>query len=60
VLDSIIAGKTGPEIAILLKLSYETVRKHTSSILAKLGVETRIAAISMARDFAEPTRNLFS
>jgi DNA-binding CsgD family transcriptional regulator len=52
VLDLIVASKTGPEIAIVLNLSHDTVRKHTSSILAKLGVETRAAAATVAREFA--------
>jgi len=51
VLDLICDNKTGPEIAILLTLSHNTVRKHTSSILAKLGIETRAAAIAAVRDF---------
>jgi hypothetical protein len=36
----------------LLAPCHDTVRKHTSSILAKLGVETRAAAVSMVRDFS--------
>jgi DNA-binding CsgD family transcriptional regulator len=40
-------GKTGPEIATLLAISHDTVRKHTSKILDKLGVETRTAAATM-------------
>ncbi|MGA2411512.1 MAG: helix-turn-helix transcriptional regulator [Candidatus Binataceae bacterium] len=51
VLAFISEDKTGPEIAILLNLSHDTVRKHTSSILAKLGVETRASAASAVRDF---------
>jgi DNA-binding CsgD family transcriptional regulator len=51
VLGYITESKTGPEIAILLGLSHDTVRKHTSGILAKLGVETRAAAMAMVRDF---------
>jgi DNA-binding CsgD family transcriptional regulator len=52
VLDLICDNKTGPVIAILLTLSHDTVRKHTSAILAKLGVETRAAAVAAVRDFA--------
>ena len=37
-------SKTGPEIAYLLAISHDTVRKHTSKIFDKLGVETRTAA----------------
>jgi DNA-binding CsgD family transcriptional regulator len=42
------ASKTGPEIAILLGISHDTVRKHTSRVLEKLGVETRTAAAAIA------------
>jgi DNA-binding CsgD family transcriptional regulator len=52
VLSLIAEAKTGPEIAILLYISHDTVRKHTSHILEKLGVETRAAAASVAREFA--------
>jgi len=52
VLSLIAEAKTGPEIAILLYISHDTVRKHTSHILEKLGVETRAAAASAAREFA--------
>jgi DNA-binding CsgD family transcriptional regulator len=38
-------GKNNPEIAVLLRLSPRTVHKHVEHILAKLGVETRYAAI---------------
>jgi DNA-binding CsgD family transcriptional regulator len=48
VLSLIAEAKTGPEIAILLRISHDTVRKHTSRILEKLGVETRTAAAAMA------------
>jgi DNA-binding CsgD family transcriptional regulator len=48
VLSFIGDSKTGPEIAILLRISHDTVRKHTSRILEKLGVETRIAAAAIA------------
>jgi DNA-binding CsgD family transcriptional regulator len=48
VLQFIAGGKTGPEISILLGISHDTVRKHTSRILEKLRVETRTAAAAMA------------
>ena len=48
VLSLIAAAKTGPEISILLGISHDTVRKHTSRILEKLGVETRTAAAAAA------------
>jgi DNA-binding CsgD family transcriptional regulator len=40
-------GRTGPEIALILEISHDTARKHTSKILDKLGVETRTAAATM-------------
>jgi DNA-binding CsgD family transcriptional regulator len=40
-------SKTGPEIAFLLGISHDTVRKHTSKLLDKLGVETRTAAATI-------------
>jgi DNA-binding CsgD family transcriptional regulator len=43
-------GKTGPEIALLLAISHDTIRKHTSKILDKLGVETRTAAAMLTRN----------
>jgi DNA-binding CsgD family transcriptional regulator len=48
ILSLISASKTGPEIAILLRISHDTVRKHTCRILEKLGVETRMAAAAVA------------
>ena len=50
VLSFIGEGKTGPEIALLLAISHDTVRKHTSKILDKLEVETRTAAARLALD----------
>jgi DNA-binding CsgD family transcriptional regulator len=44
VLGYIAQGKTGPEIAILLAISHDTVRRHTGNVFQKLGVETRTAA----------------
>jgi DNA-binding CsgD family transcriptional regulator len=49
VLNLIVESKTGPEISILLGISHETARKHTSAILAKLDVEIR--AVAAVRDF---------
>ena len=37
-------GKTNPEIATILGISEQTVKKHLMEILARLGVETRTAA----------------
>jgi DNA-binding CsgD family transcriptional regulator len=43
-------GKTGPEIALILAISHDTVRKHTGKVLEKLGVETRTAAAMLSRN----------
>ena len=45
-------GKTNPEIATILGISYRTVQKHLENIYARLGVETRIAAINRCREIA--------
>jgi DNA-binding NarL/FixJ family response regulator len=37
-------GKTNPEIAMILGISEQTVKKHMMEVLATLGVETRTAA----------------
>lgn len=50
ILSFISNGKTGPEIATLLAISHDTVRKHTTRILDKLGVENRTAAAAVALD----------
>jgi DNA-binding CsgD family transcriptional regulator len=49
VLRCVARGKTNAEIAVLLYISPETVRRHTHSVFAKLGVRTRTAAV--ARSF---------
>ena len=48
VLLHLMAGRTDPEIAGELFLSPRTVSQHVSSILNKLGVNSRTAAASMA------------
>ncbi len=48
ILSFIGGGKTGPEIALILGIGHDTVRKHTSKVLDKLGVETRTAAATLA------------
>lgn len=50
VLRLIAAGLTNREIAESLVISAETVKKHTSSIYRKLGVNNRAGAVSQARD----------
>jgi DNA-binding CsgD family transcriptional regulator len=47
-------SKTGPEIGTLLSISHDTVRKHTSKVLEKLGVETRTAAATIALSTLPP------
>jgi DNA-binding CsgD family transcriptional regulator len=46
VLPWVARGKTNAEIADLLYISPETVRRHTHSVFAKLGVHTRTAAVA--------------
>jgi DNA-binding NarL/FixJ family response regulator len=41
-------GKTNPDIAAVLKMSPRTVNKHLEHIFAKLNVETRTAATTVA------------
>jgi DNA-binding CsgD family transcriptional regulator len=55
VLHFIAMGKTGPEIAILLGISHNTVRKHTSRIFIRLRVETRTAAALAAAEAGKLT-----
>jgi len=50
VLRNIAAGLTNREIAGLLFISPETVKKHTGSIYGKLGVRSRMEAVTIARD----------
>ncbi len=41
-------GKAAPEIGLILEVSHNTVRKHAQTILDKLGVENRTAAVRLA------------
>ena len=50
VLRWVVEGKTNQEIALILGLSLSTVKTHMSSILRRLGVETRTAAVSLAME----------
>jgi DNA-binding CsgD family transcriptional regulator len=43
-------GKTNIEIAVILKISRRTTEKHLEHIFAKLGVETRIAAVAVLQN----------
>jgi len=45
VLRWVAAGKTDRDIAAILAISHRTVHKHLQSVYAKLGVETRTAAV---------------
>jgi DNA-binding CsgD family transcriptional regulator/tetratricopeptide (TPR) repeat protein len=48
VLRLVAAGRSDKEIAAELSISYRTVTNHVGSILAKLGVESRVAAATYA------------
>jgi DNA-binding CsgD family transcriptional regulator len=52
ILAYVAAGKTNPEIAIILGISPRTVEKHIEHILTGLCVETRTAAAAMALEAA--------
>ncbi len=41
-------GKNAPDIGVILEVSNHTVRKHAQTVLEKLGVENRAAAIRLA------------
>lgn len=43
-------GKTNPEVANVLDMSPRTVNKHLEHVFAKLGVETRTAAVTLAHN----------
>lgn len=43
-------GKTNPEVAMILEMQSCTVKKHVENFLAKLGVETRLAAALLAHE----------
>lgn len=49
ILRWIAAGKNNPEIAVILGLSRHTIKTHVERILAKLGVDNRMAAVSVAQ-----------
>lgn len=50
VLEHVAAGRGNHEIAATLFLSEKTVRNHVATILAKLGLRDRAAAVARARD----------
>ncbi|WP_414663727.1 response regulator transcription factor [Horticoccus sp. 23ND18S-11] len=43
-----VEGKGAPEIAVIVGVSHNTIRKHAQSVLEKLGVENRTAAVRIA------------
>lgn len=43
-------GKSNPEVAIILGMALNTVKRHMQSILPKLGVESRLAAALRATE----------
>ena len=48
-------GKTNSEIALILSMSFRTVKKHLEHIYKKLGVENRTAAAMKALEvFSRP------
>lgn len=49
VLQYVAMGRTNPEIAIILGISYRTVEKHLENIYRQMGVETRLAAVQFCR-----------
>ena len=55
ILGLLAAGESTPAIARQLFISTATVRNHTQSILAKLGVHSRLAAVALALG-CRPTR----
>ena len=48
VIHWVAAGKTDRDVGALLGCSHRTVQKHLAHIYAKLGVETRTAAVMRA------------
>ena len=48
ILRLVVEGRSNPEIAAALFISHKTVRNHMTSILGKLGVDSRTAAATVA------------
>jgi len=48
ILSWVVQGKTNPEIGIILGIQLTTVKKHLESVFAKLGVENRTGAVTLA------------
>jgi DNA-binding NarL/FixJ family response regulator len=49
VLEQLATGATNPAIASALHVSEHTVAHHVSAILRKLGADTRLGAVELAR-----------
>jgi DNA-binding NarL/FixJ family response regulator len=49
-------GKTNPEVATILGISEQTVKKHVMEVMARLGVETRTAAALRALEVLSSPR----
>jgi DNA-binding NarL/FixJ family response regulator len=50
ILQLLVAGESTAEIAMSLSISPQTVRGHVQSLLAKLGVHSRVEAVRLARE----------
>lgn len=57
VLQWVAMGRTNPEIAIILGISYRTVDKHLENIYRQIGVETRLAAVQFCRKLRSGNRH---
>ena len=49
VLTALIAGRTASQIAVSSHIAITTVRTHIANILGKLGVQSQLQAVSVAR-----------
>ena len=54
ILSWVVQGKTNPEIGLILGIQLTTVKKHLESTFAKLGVENRTAAVTLALEKLVP------
>ena len=52
IVSHVAAGRTNGEIAWMLSISADTVRKHLENVYTKLGVHTRIEAVAALRSGA--------
>lgn len=56
ILSWVVQGKTNPEIGIILGIQLTTVKKHLESTFAKLGVENRTGAVTLALEKLSASR----